>query len=244
MHEKDSIMTRWFNLFPPDDYNQEKVKSVYNKIVDSYCVPHRHYHTMEHIELMLDKIDEILNIYQLIESPKKKFALYCATFFHDIVYEPQNPKNSQELSDEMRSADIAVESLKEIGVTSDTTLDMVKYLILITKKHQLNSRLPVPKQLQSIMIDADISIMASRHEDYLQYAKNVALEYSFMDEKLFREGRRKFLHDISSREAIFTTEYMRQLYEEDARRNIRTEVAILDKMGIDDMLNDIINPED
>ena len=64
-----------------------------------------------------------------------------------------------------------------------------------------------------------------------------------MDERDFRIGRAKFLHDISSRDAIFNTEYMRQLYEDDARLNIRTEAAVLDKMSIDDLLNDITNPE-
>ena len=241
MHKKESIMTRWFNLFPLDDYSQEKVKSVYNKIVDSYCAPHRYYHTMRHIELMLDKVDEMFNIYHFNEYPSKKFAICCATFFHDIVYNPQYP---QKFSDEKLSAELAIKLLKEIGVKSTETLEQIKELILITKTHKIDESLSIHPSMQSIMIDADMSIMATTQEEYLQYAKDIALEYSFIDERDFREGRRKFLHQILSREAIFNTEYMRQLYEEDARRNIRTEVAVLDKMEIDDLLNDITNPEE
>ena len=240
MHEKETIMSRWINLFPADDYSREKVMTTYNKIVDSYCVPHRHYHTMNHIEFMLDKIDEMFNIYRFEDEPEKKFALYCAAFFHDIVYDPQH-KN--ELSDEELSADTAVAYLQQLGVTSPHILELITELILVTKTHQIDESLYTSKTMQAIMIDSDMSIMGAHREDYLYYAKNVALEYSFVSEKDFRDGRGKFLHDILSREAIFNTEYMRQMYEADARRNIRAEFSVLEKLSIDDLLNDVINPE-
>lgn len=241
MHESQSIMTRWFNLFPVDEFNQDVVKAVYNKIVDAYCASHRHYHTMTHIENMLDKIDEMFNIYKFEDRPEKKFALYCDAYFHDIVYNPQTPSK---FSDEDFSAQFAVDSLKEIGITSVHTLERVFELIHITKVHQVDEDLFTDNTMQAIMIDADMSIMGAHREDYLYYAKNIALEYSFVEEKQFRQGRTKFLHDIASRDAIFNTEYMRQVYESDARLNIRTELAALDKLSIDDLLDNITVPKD
>lgn len=241
MHEKETIMIRWFNLFPADDYNQEIVSSVYDKIVDSYCAPHRHYHTMEHIEFMLNKIDEMFSIYHFEKEPEEKFALYCAAFFHDIVY---NPQSKNELSDEELSVNFAVECLKRIGVKSVRTLERIAELIMVTKTHTVDDTMFTDIELQSIMIDADMGIMGTHREQYLQYAKDVSLEYSFVNEREFRLGRTKFLHDILCREAIFNTEYMRQVYEKDARLNIRTELAVLDKLSIDDLLNDVMHPEE
>jgi predicted metal-dependent HD superfamily phosphohydrolase len=240
MHEKDTIMNRWFNLFPADDYDREKVKSVYNSIVNAYCAPHRHYHTMNHIEFMLDKIDEMFNIYQFTNYPSKKFAIYCAAFFHDIYY---NPQANNELSDEELSATIAIDYLKDIGIESAETLEHIYELIILTKTHTIDKSLYTNETMQAIMIDADMAIMGVHREDYLQYAKDVATEYSFVDDKIFREGRAKFLHDILSKDAIFNTEYMCQVYEANARLNIRTEVSVLDKLSIDDMLDNVINPE-
>jgi len=240
MNEKEAIMNRWLNLFPFEDYERNKVVAVYDKIVESYCSPTRHHHTMNHIEFMLDRIDEMFNIYQFDDQPHQKFALYCAAFFHDIVYDPQT---THELSDEERSADVAIQCLKDIGITSIKVLEHVYELIILTKTHQIDNTYLSSTTMQAIMVDSDIAVLGAHREDYLQYAKNIALEYDFVGERDFRAGRAKFLHDILSREAIFNTEYMRQLYEADARLNIRTEVAVLDKLSIDDLLNDVTNPE-
>lgn len=240
VYEKETIMNRWFNLFPADDYDREKVKSVYNNIVNAYCSSHRHYHTLNHIEFMLDKIDEMFNIYQFTDCPSKKFAIYCATFLHDIYYAPQE---DNEFSDVEISATIAIDYLKYIGIESAETLEHIYELILLTKTHTIDKSLYTNQTMQSIMIDADIAIMGVHRENYLQYAKDIAVEYSFVDDTTFRQGREKFLRDILSKDAIFNTEYMCQVYESDARLNIRTEVSVLDKLNIDDMLNNVINPE-
>lgn len=235
-NESSSIMERWFSLFPLDDYDQSNVSSVYDTIVENYLEPERYYHNLSHIESMLDKIDEMTRIYKF-NTPQSKFIIYCATFFHDIIYDTHS-NNNEELS-----AQLANDLLKKLGVKKNIIKQIIE-LILITENHKIDSSRSVSENLQKIIIDADISIMAAPVEDYLEYAKNIRYEYKHIDDRTFRENRTIFLSSILNRDSIFNTEYMKELYEKDAKDNIKVETNILNKLSIEDLLNDVSKPEE
>ena len=235
-HKPNTIMERWISLFPLDDYISSKVSSVYDIIVQHYLEPERYYHNLSHIQNMLDKIDEITKIYKL-NNNQDKFIIYCATYFHDIIY------NINSINNEELSAEYASKLLKELGVKQHL-INCIYDLILVTKTHKINTSLNVSETLQKIFIDADISIIAAPRSEYLNYAKNIRYEYYNIDERTFREHRAKFLQSILDRDAIFNTVYMKELYERDAKQNIQSEMDVLTKLSIEDLLNDVSNPKE
>ena len=56
-----------------------------NTAKSAYSEPHRHYHTLSHIQFMFDQLQDYTKIEQL--SVNETQILHYAIWFHDIVYD-------------------------------------------------------------------------------------------------------------------------------------------------------------
>src|SRR5438128_2275218 len=91
------------------------------RLVAAYCEPHRHYHNLQHIMEMLDRMPWL----QVRKKPDT-ILVELATWYHDIVYDPRSAEN------EARSADLASEALRELGL-NEHQISWVCGLIMMTK---------------------------------------------------------------------------------------------------------------
>jgi predicted metal-dependent HD superfamily phosphohydrolase len=75
-------------------------------------------------------------------------------------------------------------------------------------------------------------VLGGTPESYARYAAQIREEYADIDEADFRAGRRRVLEAFAAREPpLFRTGPAQALWEERARRNVRTELALLSVAG-------------
>lgn len=191
-----------YNVDPADAY------PVFDRLVAAYSVPHRFYHTLEHL-------NEMFNVAgKLADEAIDLSAVQLAIWFHDAVYDPPATDN------EDRSAALAVELLRPRGIPEET-LECVVAMIRATA-HGTVSDVGADT---AVLLDADLAILSAEERRYARYAADIRREYGWVDETAYRAGRTKVLEGFLRRPRIYRTERMHAAAEEAARANLRTEVA-------------------
>jgi predicted metal-dependent HD superfamily phosphohydrolase len=148
-------------------------------IIQHHSEPHRHYHTLRHLELMLD---------QLPANHPFGREMMAATLFHDIIYEPARSDNEE----------LSASTFQSVAstISPKTPLDasLVSSMILATKSHHFRTETTPIEEAINILLKADLSVLW--HPDpqvYEWYAKGVRREYAFVPEEQFRQARTRIL---------------------------------------------------
>nr|WP_250808459.1 hypothetical protein [Neorhizobium tomejilense] len=176
----------------------------------------RPYHNWTHVEAMLRLLRqyrEFVSTYSLLEA---------AIFFHDVICTSYRQDNEE------RSANLALEMLGRS--ISGPMGDILKTLILSTRKHVIPDG--VSAELAGdigFLLDFDLSILGAPADEYEHYVRGVRQEYDWATESEWKKGRGDFLRGILARPAIFHTKPMFERFEEQARRNVSTELSLLDR---------------
>ena len=76
----------------------------------------------------------------------------------------------------------------------------------------------------NIISDLDLAILGDTF-NYGIYAANIRREYLRFDEKTYRNGRIEFLRGLLKRKPLYKTAAFREMFERDARTNLRAELA-------------------
>lgn len=176
----------------------------------SYSGTERHYHNLRHVA-------EVLRLLGQFGAGAVDYdALRFAAWFHDAVYETRKQSNEEE------SAALAGRALGELRVPTTTT-DLVRRLVLATKRHEAADDLPG----LSLFLDADMSILGAEEKTYLAYSEAIRKEYAWAPEAAFREGRLKVLTSFLRRERLYYTAPLAARLEARARRNLADEIRAL-----------------
>lgn len=176
-----------------------------------YSEPHRRYHTLEHISEVLGHVDRLVAAGEPVADA---CAVELAAWFHDAVYGPTAGDN------EARSAQLAIEMLGEAGVEPER-LGRVSDLVLATEHH-------IPGDADSaVLVDADLAVLGSDRERYLEYAAAIRAEYAHLDDDAYRRGRAEVLRGLLDRPLLYHTRTMRESRAERAARNIDAELRAL-----------------
>ncbi len=184
------------------------VNSTFQLIVDQYNQKHRHYHTLKHVNQLLDDIRQLRLI------PRDRSILTYAAFFHDVIYDPKSEEN------EIKSAALARSCLQQLNVDS-SIINSTCRTILSTHNHQSEN------ELSQLFIDMDLKILASKVSNYLNYVSAIRKEYCSIPFLLYRQGRVNFLKRMLTKATIFQTHLYRSEYEQKARKNLALELSLL-----------------
>ena len=208
----ESLEIRWQELVESCKVDQKVAEQCFQEITVAYNEPHRYYHNLNHLEHMFReleccKTDSGFNVSN---------EMLWAVWYHDIVYKPGAKNN------EKRSAEIAKNSLLELGISKENT-DRVFELIMATKIHQCDSN---DCEIQ-MFLDADMAILGSNKSTYSIYCETVRKEHSSIPGFLFNKGRKKFLASVLKQDDIFLSNYFNNKYEKIARENIQEELSNL-----------------
>lgn len=172
-------------------------------VIDEMTAPHRHYHTVAHLAIMMNKLYEA---YKESWGPgearyrraKNEFALTgqdhlncaVATIFHDVIYDPMAADNEE------RSA---IEARLRLN-PKEFDVQKISQLILATKDHDLNA---ASDPATYWMLYADLSILWSPAElmemvspRYRWYAHGVRKEYGHVPAEQYRVGRAAVLDKL------------------------------------------------
>jgi predicted metal-dependent HD superfamily phosphohydrolase len=225
-----------------DTIDLDKSTQIYDELISLYITPNRTYHTITHIENMVNSIYELLKIYSFNNHDIRKAELIFAAFFHDAIYNPTThdtyvPEDQD--SDEVLSAKIAIKSLKFMGLDNIHSLSHIYELIALTDGHKIDPNLHTELLIQEIFVDSDISILGAIKPKYYEYKTGIWKEYTHINVDRFIAGRLEFLTQYIKKKAIFNTEYMNQMYNEQAYININGEITELDSMNAEELIRTI-----
>jgi predicted metal-dependent HD superfamily phosphohydrolase len=217
LNSTEILPKHWENLLEPFNIEPTKIQTVFAELVAAYSSVDRFYHTLKHIQQVLETIAEIQKqtsqpTAQTINFP----AIQLAAWFHDVIYEPHCKDNEE------KSVVYAKDILTQFKLPVNT-IQLVQDLILNTKNHQA-----LPTDLHShIFLDSDLAILGASQLDYQVYSKAIRQEYSWLNNQLYRCGRKQVLQQFLQRQRIYFTQYMFTKLETRARLNLQSELAHL-----------------
>lgn len=170
-------------------------------IVTRYSGPGRHYHTVQHLEEMLDAWAEVR-----WDDPA---AAWVAVLLHDAVYVVGAQDN------EARSA-MLVDGWVERFVRGDVDRDRVRRLILETARHGQHHGLDHDT---ARFVDCDMAILASSPSRFDEYEEQVRKEWiPLVGRAAYEAGRRAFFEGLQGGR-IFQSEAFAHL-EAQAQANL------------------------
>jgi predicted metal-dependent HD superfamily phosphohydrolase len=210
----DALLAEWCELLRrcQGDVPDAPDPAAYGRdLLARWAEPQRRYHTMDHLVAVLARTTE-LTVYA--HDPD---TVALAAWFHDAVYRPDRTENEE------RSAVLAERALAEAGVDPDRTAQVAR-LVRLTVDHD-------PAEGDSdgeVLCDADLAVLAGDPAAYAGYAAAVREEYGFVPAEDFRAGRTDVLRRLLALPRLFRTDYGREHWESVARRNVATELELLE----------------
>jgi predicted metal-dependent HD superfamily phosphohydrolase len=230
------LYTTWNRVISSfTDPTDNAVREVYDNLIEIYSAEDRYHHNLKHIEHMITVLMELFTIYKYTQEDQN--ACILAAFFHDSIYKIKKPNDPQVYSDEELGAEHAIKSLNRIIKNSPDFIEKVANLIRLTHSHKPNLAFDIDHTLQEVFIDSDMAILGADDFRYEQYSNGIIEEYQDVDNETFISGRKNFLMKLMKEKAIFLTEYMNQLYNDQAHMNIRTELMALDRWYVEILTN-------
>ena len=206
----ETLKSSWESALQPFEVEPKLIQKVFLDLVRAYSSVGRFYHTLEHIQHILEIIEQMRSL--AVNFP----TIQLAAWFHDVIYDSKAKDNEE------RSTDYAVMSLTKLKIPS-TTVERVRRLILSTKTHQ-TLLTDIDNQ---IFLDSDLAILGSSEWEYQVYAQAIRKEYSWLSSELYRTGRQQVLRKFLQRDRIYFTNQMFVKLEQRARENMQAELAAL-----------------
>ncbi|MFC4905839.1 metal-dependent phosphohydrolase [Actinomadura gamaensis] len=198
------VVERWVALAGAD------TRHIGADLAARYAEPHRRHHGLAHLTAVLDLVDELA-----AHAPDPD-AVRLAAWFHDAVYDPQRADN------EARSARLAARVLADTDLSPARLAEVVR-LVELTETHDPDDA----DANGQVLCDADLAILGADPERYAAYTAAVREEYAFVPEEIFRAGRAEILRGLLDLPKIFHTPEANARFEAAARRNLGTELMLL-----------------
>lgn len=221
----------------------------FSKVEQHYNEPHRAYHNLTHIQDVFVSLDLLLVDDDIADTT----IATLATFFHDVIYNPQSSTNEQDSADlfvnfvsdlmnAMQRMGNASIPLAHIDIITESNLvSQIKQCIIATATHiesAHQARMSQNGTLLSAFLDADMSILGKDTNTYDKYASSIRREYEFVERSVYCEKRAEILtsflpsttspiDETKQHQYIYATEKGRELWEIQARENLKREINML-----------------
>jgi predicted metal-dependent HD superfamily phosphohydrolase len=175
-----------------------------------YAEPHRHYHTLAHVQALLRHLDTHR---ALAQQPAH---LEAAIWYHDVVYDTHRHDN------ETCSADVVRFELMSLGWLG-VDVERVACMVEATQHHRAD-----PGDTDTLLfLDLDLSVLGTAPAVYDTYRDAIRAEFDWVPEADYRAGRARVLQSFLDRDTIYRTPALKALWETPARANLQRELATL-----------------
>ena len=157
--------------------NKWNIKCDVNTLLSMWNESHRHYHNLNHLNDLIEQINENKSKY----SEKEYEKLMLTALFHDCVYYPTSSTNEED------SAKFLIECAVD---KSNSDILEVKQMVLDTKTHK--STTPLSESFNKF----DMSIVERDFDQLLEWETGISQEFSIYTKEEYKEGRVKFLESL------------------------------------------------
>ncbi|MGG5174917.1 DUF4031 domain-containing protein [Pseudarthrobacter sp. J1763] len=200
-----ALTHRWDALLP-------ECTELRQELLERWGEEHRRYHNRAHLLAVLEGLDLLCTP----EPAPRTVAL--AAWFHDAVY---NGVAGQDEEDSAALAEDRLSALVEVVTPHDVA--EVARLVRLTANHRPESS----DAAGQLLCDADLAVLARHPAAYERYATAVRHEYPHVSDADFAKGRAAVVRQLLALEPLFHTQRARELWLDDARRNLSNELATL-----------------
>lgn len=201
-----NLKNRWFSC-----YEGPAAIALWDGLEKHYSEPHRHYHSLSHLEHCFSELDQITLKAEEIQ------VVSLAVWFHDIVYRTQNIDNEEQ------SAKLFREAAQQLQLPISLTNQVSDYILQTKYVDSLIST----SWLCDLFLDIDLSILGQDPTIYQEYCRQVRQEYSWVPQEMYNLKRSEVLKRIFGWKQLYRNHYFGMKYEVQAKINLATEIAIL-----------------
>ena len=156
--------------------NKWNIKCDVNTLLSMWNESHRSYHTLNHLNDLIEQINESKSKY----SQKEYEKLLITALFHDCVYDPMKQDNEE------KSAEFFEQCCQD--KKNPDMLDISK-MILDTKTHEATTN------LSESFNHYDMNIVERDFDQLLEWENGIHEEYKAYGD-LYKDGRLKFLESL------------------------------------------------
>jgi predicted metal-dependent HD superfamily phosphohydrolase len=174
--------------------------AVFAEVAARYAEPARHYHTLEHVDDCLARLDEVAG---LLDDPD---AVEIAVWFHDVVYTP-GARDNEAMSARFYLA-------RSGGATPRLRLAVCR--MILASRHVR----PMPGADPGYMVDIDLAGFGRPWPEFRSTTDLIRAEAPHRSDGEFAAGLAPFLRSLTARPRMFATDWFRDRCESAARRNV------------------------
>jgi len=183
---------------------------VYEKLIHAYAEKQRYYHSLKHLEYVLQAF------YETKHLAEKPHEVELALWFHDAVYKIFSKDN------ELNSANWASDFLKQQNANT-IQIQTVHQHIMATLHNA-----PCASNDSALVVDIDLAILGTTADIYNRFEQNVRKEYRLIPGFIYNKKRKEILQSFLDRDSIYQHEYFQDKYESRARENLRKAINFLE----------------
>lgn len=180
----------------------------FERLIEHYAEPHRHYHTAEHIAACLGHFQRFGH---LAAQPA---LVELALWTHDLIYDTRARDN------EAQSAAVAVGWLRDAGL--EPLGQPLSALIMATTHTAAAS-----DDDAGLVVDLDLAVLAQEPDVYQAYSEAVRQEFAWVPLPAFRAGRGQVLRGLLALPNLYGHPAIAEHWEERARFNLTRELESL-----------------
>ena len=177
-------------------------RAVEAELLTRWSEPHRHYHSVSHLEYGLDALA------RLGGERLEVIAFWC----HDAVHSNRTPE------DETASTEVARTLLADVLPADE--VDEVCRLIMLTAGH----RVEPGDDAGARLCDADLYGLGAPWEIYSRNVAGIRAELPQITDEQWKQGRGAFLRGFLGREWFYSSALGRELWQDQARANLAREL--------------------
>jgi predicted metal-dependent HD superfamily phosphohydrolase len=204
---------RWVSLFG-NSLTDQQLYPTLSDMAAYYTSCMRHHHTFHrHLEEIHADLQPITD---LLQDPD---GVTIAVDAHDVI------QDFRVGNDEENSLAWINMSLQLWGFDQAKDFPSMEPCILATK--HLHDAPPNPDA--QYFADADIAVLGKSSERYNIYVSDIRKEYAYVGDTLYRPKRAAVMQGFLDRPRIYWTDHFADLYEVQARANLKQEIALLTK---------------
>lgn len=181
----------------------------FGPLAERYREPQRAYHTAQHLT------ECFAWLAQVDEQAPAPHELALALAYHDAVYDPRAHDN------EAASARLFLDDARRAGL-ADVVARRVAALIEQTATHD------DPRDEARWLNDIDLAILGAPERRFLEFERQVRVEYGFVEPQAYAVGRARVLHTFAARPSVFATRYFSRRLESRARDNLARALSALE----------------
>jgi len=176
-----------------------RIGRVSDDLKHRYLEPHRHYHTLGHIQF---GFSEYFKFFDKMEP-----IIFFAWAYHDAVYDPTRDDN------EARSAMVFEKDNPVLGFDVEDADKIISLILSTTHTEHTN-----------IVTDIDLAGLGSPAEQYDENTRLIRVEYNFASDEMWKAGRLAFLKRFLARPQLYFSPQFAGAYTLQARENMQREL--------------------